>query len=354
MEPPIKQIVLPPSKDGYYRFGELLGLIADARYPSDDHPHGYLTKVVIWRPSSTRTGEYYQCIPPGGARLTDFTRLDEWTVTRIYADRVRPIQTRSTVVDSTQNKEDDGKGKRKKSPEPLERIYWAYDRRLIRKQSKSQQRFWPDGSLVVGIEINDEATGSAWNWAMEQDWYEAELTAVAQLPPGDPGRLQVVDKNRNEIEFRDGPWLKQGYIHITWLNEWGARKTPKNVFVNGADAPETDTPSSDLASPPSDSNRPLPLTTSTIAHVFDGLRWTEREWKKPLGDKPKWLRDCVAIPGQRGVSETHWNPVFIGGALVLKKGISVNRVRARFQSRPLLQPWREDWKTYEADHLDTD
>lgn len=236
----------------------------------------------------------------------------------------------------------------------MERIYWAYDRRLIQKLSKRQQMLWPDGSLVVGIEINDEATGNAWNWAMEQDWYEAELTAAAQLSPGDPGRLQVVDKNRNEIEFRNGPLLKQGYIHISWLNAWGARKTPQNVFVNGTDTAEGETPTPDHISSTSDSNRPLPLTTSTIAHVFDGLRWREQEWKKPLGDKPKWLQACVVIPAQKGVSETRWNPVCIGAALIRSGHVNARSVRARFQSRPLLEPWLEDWKTYEADHLDAD
>lgn len=317
MEPPIKQIVLPPSKDGYYRFGELLGLIADAEYPSDDHPHGYLTKVVIWRPRGTRTGQYFQCVPPEGARLTDFARWDEWTMTRIYADRVRRNRTRSTAVDSAQDKEEDGNGKRKKRPEPLERIYWAYDRRLIQKLSKSQQRFWPDGSLVVGIEINDEATGNAWNWAMEQDWYEARLTAAAQLSPGDPGRLQVVDENRNEIEFRNGPLLKQGYIHISWLNAWGAIQQPVMVFHK----------SLGKTTEPTDASEPRPLlpwkmevqaiaaelwttlrnagANPTVGGIADEVakRCAERGIKTTIGVNPSanYLRSHV-------LNAKHWTP----------------------------------------------
>lgn len=101
------------------------------------------------------------------------------------------------------------------------------------------------------------------------------------------------------------------------------------------------------------SSSPRPLTTSDIAHSFAGLRWpTEDAWKKPLADKPKWLRGCVAIPGSRGRSETHWNPVLIGGALVHSGHAKANNVRAKFQTMRQLQPWLEAWKAYEADNFD--
>lgn len=99
---------------------------------------------------------------------------------------------------------------------------------------------------------------------------------------------------------------------------------------------------------------PEPLRTSQIAIAFDGLRYTAEQWKKPLGDKPKWLKACVAMPGQRGVSETRWNPVRLGSALVQRGHASARSVRARFQRNPLLQPWLEDWKTYEADNIETE
>ena len=76
--------------------------------------------------------------------------------------------------------------------------------------------------------------------------------------------------------------------------------------------------------------------------------------EKPLGNKPKWLVACVHSPGQRGVSETRWNPVFIGAALVTDGHANANSVRARFQAKPLLLPWLDAWKTYEADYLSTD
>jgi hypothetical protein len=101
-------------------------------------------------------------------------------------------------------------------------------------------------------------------------------------------------------------------------------------------------------------NSPLPVTTGDIAHAFDGLRgWNEAQWKKPLGDKPKWLVACIAIPGIQGVSETRWNPVLIGAALVRDGHAKVNSVRSRFQTRPQLMPWLDAWKTYEADNLAT-
>ncbi|AFU46493.1 hypothetical protein C380_13970 [Acidovorax sp. KKS102] len=101
------------------------------------------------------------------------------------------------------------------------------------------------------------------------------------------------------------------------------------------------------------SSAPLALTTGDIAFSFDGMRWNEKEWRKPLGDKPKWLQSCVVIPGQRGVRETRWNPVLIAAALVHNGHVPIRQVRARFQTRPLLLPWLDVWKTYEADNFET-
>ena len=86
-------------------------------------------------------------------------------------------------------------------------------------------------------------------------------------------------------------------------------------------------------------NGPLPLTTGDIAFCFDGIRWNEQQWRKPLGDKPKWLQSCVAIPGQRGVSETRWNPVLIAAALVRDGHAQARSIRARFQTKPQLKDW---------------
>jgi len=97
----------------------------------------------------------------------------------------------------------------------------------------------------------------------------------------------------------------------------------------------------------------MPLTTGEIAFCFDGLGWDEAGWRRPLGDKPKWIRPCVAIPGVQGKMETRWNPVSIGGALVQQDKASVRNVRARFQSKPRLKEWLDAWKTYEADNFES-
>ena len=101
------------------------------------------------------------------------------------------------------------------------------------------------------------------------------------------------------------------------------------------------------------SNAPLPLTTSDIAFSFDGIRWSEKEWRTPLGNKPKWLQGCVVIPGRRGVSETRWNPVLIAAWLVSNGHTQARSARSRFQTKPQLIPWLEAWKTYEADNFET-
>lgn len=100
-------------------------------------------------------------------------------------------------------------------------------------------------------------------------------------------------------------------------------------------------------------NAPHSLSTGEVAHCFAGLRWTEQQWKKPLGDKPKWLHACVVTCGVRGVIETQWDPVCIGAALVRAGHARVNNIRAKFQTVHLLKPWLEAWKTYEADNFDT-
>ena len=112
------------------------------------------------------------------------------------------------------------------------------------------------------------------------------------------------------------------------------------------------TPAPVLAVEPA-SDGPAPLTTGNIAYCFDGLHWNESEWKKPLGDKPKWLSKCVAIPGQQGVSETRWSPVLIGAELVRQGHVKARSMRSKFQTVELLKPWLDEWKTYEADNLDT-
>ena len=128
-----------------------------------------------------------------------------------------------------------------------------------------------------------------------------------------------------------------------------------DAFCESSVAPEsTAAPKQGALITASLSNSPLPLTTGDIAFCFDGIRWSEKAWRKPLGDKPKWLERCIAIPGRQGVSETRWNPVLIAAALVVRGEVQARTVRARFQTKHLLSEWREGWKIYEAEHFDND
>lgn len=129
-----------------------------------------------------------------------------------------------------------------------------------------------------------------------------------------------------------------------------------NITQPPAPAPEQAPPAPPESAPfANPSPEPEPLTTGDIANVFDGLGgWNEQQWMKPLGDKPKWLRGSVAIPGKQGSHETRWNPVTLGAALIGQRDVAVKSVRARFQTKKQLMPWLDAWKTYEAEYLDND
>ncbi|MBS0415387.1 MAG: hypothetical protein JSR68_13535 [Proteobacteria bacterium] len=202
MEAPRKEIQLPPSADGYYRFGSLPGLIADARHRDDGGPPDHLTRVVIWRDDGTEAGQYVECLPPEGAKFKDFTHADQWTPT--------PIPPR------------------KSGEQPLPH---EHDMSFVQLLPKQRRSFWPDNSLVVRQEWTPYEYDRAWSWNEERDRYTDLLTQAAQLSPDAPGRLQVVDGNHNEIECREGPALNDGYVHIAWLNDWGTTQQPATLFV---------------------------------------------------------------------------------------------------------------------------
>jgi hypothetical protein len=157
--------------------------------------------------------------------------------------------------------------------------------------------------------------------------------------------------------------LNYGLYPLEWLDRWGPgdighfELTPEDFEKICAaipiPAPE-DEAAAFVAPAATISPAPAALTTGNVAFCFDGLRWKEAEWRKPLGDKPKWLRACVVVNGQRGVKETRWNPVFIAAALVRDGHVTARNARARFQTRPLLLPWLEVWKTYEADNFNAE
>jgi hypothetical protein len=151
---------------------------------------------------------------------------------------------------------------------------------------------------------------------------------------------------------------------ITWLRSRGyvmladgldAARSARSQDITSGDPGHID-PSPTAAALPGSATAntsPPPLTTTDVAVCFGDLKWSSAEWKKPLGDKPVWLSKCLVVAGERGVRETRWNPVLIGAALVQQGHVKANSVRARFQTKDPLKPWLDEWKTYEADHLDS-
>ena len=149
--------------------------------------------------------------------------------------------------------------------------------------------------------------------------------------------------------------MNAGLVHLDWLNEWGESRKPPHVFsTESAPEPQAATPAPVADSASNAPVTPPPVATGDVAHAFDGLRrWNEKAWKDTLGSPPKWLEACIALRGQRGIREHHWNPVLIGAALVHNGHAKANNIRARFQTKPQLSAWLEAWKTYEADNFDT-
>ena len=187
--------------------------------------------------------------------------------------------------------------------------------------------------------------------------YKKDLTRAAGLTDGDSGYLHVVENSASKrpLDWHMGAVLNAGLVHLDWLNEWGESRKPPLVFSTvAASTPQAATPAPVADSASNAPVTPPPVATGDVAHAFDGLRrWDEKAWKDTLGSPPKWLEACIALRGQRGIREHHWNPVLIGAALVHSGHAKANNIRARFQTKPQLSAWLEAWKTYEADNFDT-
>ncbi|TFI49086.1 hypothetical protein E4O93_04420 [Diaphorobacter sp. DS2] len=177
-----------------------------------------------------------------------------------------------------------------------------------------------------------EAENCATDYTSPEDFKRLRLTFVSI---NKPARCSLLD------------WMAIAAGAGRAVHPWAQRYAKLRGLCNPAESPPTPVVAG------GSSNAPLPLTTSDIAFCFDGLRWSEKEWRTPLGNKPKWLQSCVVIPGQRGVSQTRWNPVLIAAWLFSNGYVQAKSARARFQTKPQLKPWLDAWKTYEADNFDT-
>ena len=182
------------------------------------------------------------------------------------------------------------------------------------------------------------------------DWYPAR-TLKSVLPIGDerPHGEYLAWANEEHLKWEGDNQVR--YSRLTLPAALHAALVP-------ADTNETSTATEPAEALPvslvAQTSNPEPVTTLDIAFAFEGLRnWSEGNWKRSLGNKPKWLAACIAIPGKQGVYQTKWNPVSIGVALINQGHAKVNNVRARFQKKAPLMPWLEVWKTYEADYLES-
>jgi hypothetical protein len=103
-----------------------------------------------------------------------------------------------------------------------------------------------------------------------------------------------------------------------------------------------------------DTNSPRPLTTGDMAFCFEGLLCeSEDDWKVLFGKGRKWIEACCAVSGTRGRGGAPklWNPVLLGAVIVRKKDIPKLSVRARFQTKPQLTEWLDQWKSHEVEYL---
>ena len=196
--------------------------------------------------------------------------------------------------------------------------------------------------------------------AEQEQWHDGARGSLENaLLEAASSRALVVRHPHTDLPRTDGD-VRAFYELVTpsdvnaWLEKQGApyrwsvaRPEMKPEPQAATPAPVADSASNAPVTPP-------PVATGDVAHAFDGLRrWNEKAWKDTLGSPPKWLEACIALRGQRGIREHHWNPVLIGAALVHSGHAKANNIRARFQTKPQLSAWLEAWKTYEADNFDT-
>jgi hypothetical protein len=200
----VKKIVLPPTEDGYYRFGELPAIIAEALHPDENYPDDYIMSVVIWRDDGTEHGQYIELTPPAGQRATSLESALLWA------------QSSVELTDED-----------KAHPDRCKWVCWRWHEQ---RRPESERNYLSDGSLVVWSEETQNAVMRAVSRASESNWYKDRLTNAANLHPDDKGHLCVVDGFRNELTFKQGAALGRGWVHIDELNRWGATLRPTSVF----------------------------------------------------------------------------------------------------------------------------
>lgn len=194
----MKKIVLPPTEGGYYMFGELPKLIAEALHPDEMYPDDVYLSAIVWRDDGTQHGQYFRCTPPTGLIADGMTCLDGWSVTSVTKE---------------EEAEDPDAGE------------WH----RLRKEAENSDRL-SDGSLLILAEKTQRGVMRVLNIGLERDWYKKRMTTDARRDEDDNRRLCVVDSNLNSLTYTNGSALDRGWVHIDKLNQWGATLDTVNVF----------------------------------------------------------------------------------------------------------------------------
>lgn len=197
---------MQPTEGGYYRFGELPQLIAEALHPDEMYPDDVYLSAIVWRDDSTEHGQYFKCTPPPGLIADGMTCLDGWSVT--------PVTKEEEAEDPD-----------------------ADEWRRLRKRAEHSDRL-SDGSLLILAEKTQRGVLQVLNIGLERDWYKERMTTDAQRNEDDKRRLCVVDSNLNSLTYTNGSALDRGWVHINKLNQWGATLDTVNVFSVGEGSPQ--------------------------------------------------------------------------------------------------------------------
>ena len=222
------------------------------------------------------------------------------------------------------------------------------------------------GDEVAGVDFFGVFADSleGWTIALQE---AARANELAILRPGSAARqtqLSGEQFQRSEIELKElTEWSRvknrgirielenSAVVSTAAISEQSSGNVAQTEYLSLAKSDTNSAPADEAAS---ELQQPRGIYTRSVAAAFDGLKWSEAKWMKPLGDKPKWLERCVLRPAKRGKEQTHWNPICIGSAIISSGSSSAKSVRARFQTNLALTPFLDEWKDYEAQWHSTD
>jgi len=115
------------------------------------------------------------------------------------------------------------------------------------------------------------------------------------------------------------------------------------------------------ARPAADGDKPEPsLPTKDIATCFDGLNgWNAKRWHKNLGGS-NWLHPARTARGAAGGAPSTWNPLALAQLVHDKtKGQRpreqiLKEFNNRFNTNPVLEPWKTNFNEYFAIFSESD